>query len=278
MDFMGILKELLTGVSEAAISIVGRIVFAAIIYVVGRQLVKFVKRMFERSRAAKTLHESAVGFISSCINIVGNLMLVLTVVSVLGVPMTSIVALLGSAGLAIGLALQGGLSNFAGGVMILIFRPFDVGDYIVLSGVEGTVTKVSVFYTTLVTPDNRRIVVPNGTVSNETITNVSAEDERRLDVAVSVPTNADIETVREALLSVAREDGRVTEHEAPAARLVGYGAGCYNFELRVWCKKEVFWDLKFDLLLQIPERLAASGVGIAKNAVVVLPGNSEGGK
>ncbi len=275
---MEILKGLLSRLSETAVSVVGRIIFACVIYVVGRQLVKLVKRMFERSRAARTLQESAVGFISSCINIVANLVLLLTIVSVLGVPMTSIVALLGSAGLAIGLALQGGLSNFAGGVMILIFRPFDVGDYIVTSGVEGTVTKVSVFYTTLLTPDNRQIVVPNSTVSNETITNVSAEDERRLDVAVSVPASADIKTVQKALLSLAGEDERVTAHEPPAARLVGYSAGAYNFELRVWCKNEVYWDLKFDLLLKVPERLAESGVGIAKNAVVVLTDTKETGK
>lgn len=269
MDFMEILKEILTGVSETAVSIVGRLVFAVIIYVVGRQLIKLVKRMFERSRAAKTMHESAVGFISSCINITADLVLVLTIVSVLGVPMTSIVALLGSAGLAIGLALQGGLSNFAGGVMILIFRPFDVGDYIVTSGVEGTVTKVSVFYTTLLTPDNRRIVVPNSTVSNETITNVSAEDDRRLDVAVSVPAEADIERVQAALLKLAREDGRVTDREAPAARIVGYSAGAYDFELRVWCGRDDYWPLRFDLLLKIPGALADEDIGIAKNAVSV---------
>ncbi len=269
---MEILKGMLKSIADASLSIVGKLVFALIIFLIGRQLIKLVTRMFERSRAAKTLHESAVGFISSTINITANLILVLTVVSVLGVPMSSIVALLGSAGLAIGLALQGGLSNFAGGVMILIFRPFDVGDYIVTSGVEGTVSKVSVFYTTLITPDNRRIVVPNGTVSNQTITNVSAETERRLDVAVSVPAGVDIAAVQAALLSLAGDE-RVTDHEPPAARLVGYGAGCYNFELRVWCRNEVFWDLKFELLLKVPEVLAAADIGIAKNAVVVSSGD-----
>ncbi len=269
---MEILKGMLKSIADASLSIVGKLVFALIIFLIGRQLIKLVTRMFERSRAAKTLHESAVGFISSTINITANLILVLTVVSVLGVPMSSIVALLGSAGLAIGLALQGGLSNFAGGVMILIFRPFDVGDYIVTSGVEGTVSKVSVFYTTLITPDNRRIVVPNGTVSNQTITNVSAETERRLDVAVSVPAGVDIAAVQAALLSLAGDE-RVTDHELPAARLVGYGAGCYNFELRVWCRNEVFWDLKFELLLKVPEVLAAADIGIAKNAVVVSSGD-----
>lgn len=269
MDIMDILKNMLKTVSEAAISIAGRLLFAVIIYVIGRQVVKFIKRAFKRSRAAKNLHESAVGFISSCINVTANLILVLTIVAVLGVPMSSIVALLGSAGLAIGLALQGGLSNFAGGVMILIFKPFDVGEYIVTSGVEGTVTKVSVFYTTLITPDNRRVVVPNSTVSSETITNVSAESLRRLDVAVSVPSDADIEKVQAVLVSLTDGDGRVTDREPPVARLVGYASGAYNFELRVWCGRDDYWPLKFDLLLKIPEALGREGIGIAATAVEV---------
>lgn len=266
---METLEYVLDIVASYAVSIAGRLIFAAVIYVIGRQIVKLIKRAFQKSRAAKNMHESAVGFISSCISITANLILVLTIVSVLGVPMTSIVALLGSAGLAIGLALQGGLSNFAGGVMILIFRPFDVGDYIVISGVEGTVSKVSVFYTTLTTPDNKRIVVPNSTVSNETITNVSAEDERRLDVAVSIPEGVDIEKVRALLLSLAKEDSRVTDHAEPAVYIVGYGSGCYNFELRVWSRKEDFWPLKFDLLVKIPKLLSDEGIGIAKTAVEV---------
>ncbi len=265
---MDILKQMLANLSNFALSVLGKLLFALIIFLVGRQLIKLVKRMFERSRAAKNLNESAAGFISSAISITANLILVLTVVSVLGVPMTSIVALLGSAGLAIGLALQGGLSNFAGGVMILIFRPFDVGDYIVTGGVEGTVTKVSVFYTTLTTPDNKCIVVPNSTVSNSTITNVSAEDERRVDIAVSVPAGVDVEEVKKALTAAA-EGVNVTDREAPTAILVGFGTGSYNFEMRAWCRNAEYWDVRFALLVNIPEKLEKAGIGIAKSAVVV---------
>ena len=265
---MDILKQMLETLTSVALSVLGKLLFALIIFLIGRQLIKLVKRMFERSRAAKNLNESARGFISSAISITANLILVLTVVSVLGVPMTSIVALLGSAGLAIGLALQGGLSNFAGGVMILIFRPFDVGDYIVTDGVEGTVTKVSVFYTTLTTPDNRCIVVPNSTVSNSTITNVSTEDERRIDIAVSVPAGVDIDAVKKALTAAA--DGlNVSDREAPTAVLVGFGTGSYNFEMRAWSRNAEYWNVRFALLVNIPKKLEEAGIGIAKSAVVV---------
>ncbi len=269
---MDILKQMLETLTSVALSVLGKLLFALIIFLIGRQLIKLVKRMFERSRAAKNLNESARGFISSAISITANLILVLTVVSVLGVPMTSIVALLGSAGLAIGLALQGGLSNFAGGVMILIFRPFDVGDYIVTDGVEGTVTKVSVFYTTLTTPDNRCIVVPNSTVSNSTITNVSTEDERRIDIAVSVPAGVDIDAVKKALTAAA--DGlNVSDREAPTAVLVGFGTGSYNFEMRAWSRNAEYWNVRFALLVNIPKKLEEAGIGIAKSAVVVTTKN-----
>lgn len=269
MDVTEIIKNMLGTLSDAAIAIVGKLLFAIILYVVGRQVVKLIKRLFTKSRAASGMSESARGFISSCINVVLNLILVLTVVSVLGVPMTSIVALLGSAGLAVGLALQGGLSNFAGGIMILIFKPFEVGDYIVANGVEGSVTAISVFYTTLITVDNKRVVVPNSIVSNETITNVSAEDDRRLDIPVSVPADTDIERVKALLTEIAGEDGRVTAHEPPASLLVGYSSGAYDFELRVWCHKNDYWPLRFALLERIPERFAREGIALARTALDV---------
>ena len=263
------LDELVSRLQSIAVSIVGKLIFALLIFIVGRSIIKLIKRSFKKWHAKKNLGESAYGFMTSCINIVLNLILVLTIASVLGVPMTSIITLIGSAGLAVGLALQGGLSNFAGGVMILIFKPFEVGNYIVCGADEGTVQKINVFYTTLVTPDNRHVVIPNSTVSNSSVTNVTVEGERRLDVPFSVPTSADIDTVRKALLPLLDGDGRVTGREAPVVRIVGYGAGCYNFELRVWCKTESFWDLKFELLIKVPEKLSESGIEIAKNAVAV---------
>lgn len=263
------LDELVSRLQSIAVSIVGKLIFSLLIFIVGRSIIKLIKRSFKRWHAKKNLGESAYGFMTSCINIVLNLILVLTIASVLGVPMTSIITLIGSAGLAVGLALQGGLSNFAGGVMILIFKPFEVGNYIVCGADEGTVQKINVFYTTLVTPDNRHVVIPNSTVSNSSVTNVTVEGERRLDVPFSVPSSANIDTVRAALLPLVEGDGRVTGREAPVVRIVGYGAGCYNFELRVWCKTESFWDLKFELLIKVPEKLSESGIEIAKNAVAV---------
>ena len=272
------LDEILSRLQSTAMSIVGKLVFALVIFIVGRSIIKLIKRSFTRWHTKKNLGESAYGFMSSCINIVLNLILVLTIASVLGVPMTSIITLIGSAGLAVGLALQGGLSNFAGGVIILIFKPFEVGDYIVCGADEGTVQKINVFYTTLVTPDNRHVVIPNSTVSNSSITNVTAEGERRLDVPFSVPSSADIETVRGALLPLVEGDERVTGREAPVVRIVSYGAGAYNFELRLWCKTESYWDVRFELLIKVPEKLSECGIEIAKNAVAVTEDTSKSAK
>lgn len=266
---MDMLKQALNTLASYAVAIAGKLLFAAIIYIVGQQVVKFLKRAFVKSRVAANLSESASGFISSCINVVANLVLILTVASVLGVPMTSIIALLGSAGLAVGLALQGGLSNFAGGIMILIFKPFEVGDYIVTGGVEGTVSKISVFYTTLTTPDNRRVVVPNSAVSNGTITNVSVENERRVDIPVSIPAGTDIEKASGVLTALAQGDDRIIEREAPVVYVVSYGPGSYNVELRVWCHPENYWPLRLDLLKKIPEALEKNDISLARNAVEV---------
>ena len=263
------LESVLAWLQNAAMSVVGKLVFALIIYIVGRWVISFIKRAFSKWNVKKNISESALGFMSSCISVVLNLILILTIASILGVPMTSIIALVGSAGLAVGLALQGGLSNFAGGVIILIFKPFEVGDYIVCGGDEGTVSKISVFYTTLVTVDNRHIVIPNSTVSGSVVTNVTVEPERRVDINISVPAGTDVDAVKAALTSAADGDERVSQREKPVAHIIGFGAGCYNLELRVWCKTEDYWDMRFDLTRTIPEKLANAGIVIAKNAVVV---------
>lgn len=266
---MEMIEQALNTLASYAVTIAGRLLFAVIVYIIGRQIVKFLKRAFAKSHMASGMNESAAGFISSCINVIGNLVLILTVASILGVPMTSIIALLGSAGLAVGLALQGGLSNFAGGIMILIFKPFEVGDYIVTGDAEGTVTKVSVFYTTLTTPDNKRIVVPNSAVTGSTVTNVSVEGERRVDIPFSVPAGTDVEKVGVVLTELAKEDDRVTDREAPATYVVGYGSGSYNFELRVWCHPDNYWPLRLDLIKKIPDRLAENDIALAKTAMEV---------
>lgn len=263
------IKNITTLISTYAVDIIWKIIAALLVFIIGRVIVKAFKKAFDKSKAAEKMHETARSFISSVISFVLNCVLLLTVAAILGVPMTSIIALLGSAGLAVGLALQGGLSNFAGGVIILVFKPFEVGDYIVSAGVEGTVQKISIFYTTLVTPDNRRIVVPNSTVSGSTVENVAVEGERRVDVEISVDPSSDINRALEVLRTEAAVDSRVIDREAPFSAVTGYGAGCLVLALRVWCKSDDYWGLKFDLTKKIPEIFAENGIKVARPVIDV---------
>ncbi len=258
------MEHFLNLISTYAVDIALKLLYAVLILVLGRWLVKGLVKLFAKSGLAKNMNEAAAGFIKSALSFVLNVVLVLTVAAVLGVPMTSIIALLGSAGLAVGLALQGGLSNFAGGIILLIFKPFDLGDYIVCGGEEGTVTKISIFYTTLVTVDNRRIVLPNSNVTGGTIINVTAEGTRRLDIDISVSPASDIDKALAVLTEKVAVDERIIDKEAPFSAVTGYGAGCLNLTLRVWCNGADYWTLKFDLTKKIPEVFAEEGIIVAR--------------
>ncbi len=256
--------NILETLSKYAVDIAFKLLFAIIILIVGKYTVKLTVKLFVRSKLAKNMSEAAIGFVKSALSFILNIIVLLTAAAVVGVPMSSIIALLGSAGLAIGLALQGGLSNFAGGIILLIFKPFDLEDYIVCGGVEGTVKKISIFYTTLVTPDSRRVVLPNSNVTGSAIINVTAEGIRRLDVDISVTPDSDIDRALTILKEKIASDPRVIDHQPPAAVVTGYGAGCLNLSLRVWCKSGDYWAIKFDATKKIPELFAEEGIRLAR--------------
>lgn len=260
-----IIKTISELCSQYAVTIALKLLYSVLILVVGRYIVKAIIKLFLRSKLAENLNEAAVGFTKSALSFVLNIVLLLTVAAVLGVPMTSIIALLSSAALAIGLALQGGLSNFAGGIILIVFRPFDVGDYIVCAGAEGTVQKISIFYTTLITPDNQRVVIPNSNVTSNTVTNVAVEGTRRLDINVNVTPDSDIDLALDVLKNKVAVDSRIIDKDAPFSAVTGYGSGCLILSLRVWCTSDDFWGLKYDLTKKIPEAFAEAGnIKIAK--------------
>lgn len=256
--------EILELISQYAVTIAVKLVTAALIFFVGKYLVKGLLSLFSKSKLGKSMNEAASGFIKNALSIVLNVVLVLTVAAVLGVPMSSIIALLGSAGLAIGLALQGGLSNFAGGIILLIFKPFDIGDYIVCGTEEGTVSAIGIFYTTLITPDSRRIVLPNSNVTGSAIINVSVEGKRRLDLDISIASAADIDKALLVLTDKLAVDSRISTETPPFAAVTGYGSGCFNLSLRVWCTTGDYWNLKFDLNKKLPALFAEEGIAIAR--------------
>jgi small conductance mechanosensitive channel len=251
--------------SEYAVSIAMRLLGAVIIYFIGRKIIKLLRKRLLRLDKLKNSHPTAQSFISSLASFLLSLVLVLTIVSILGLPMTSLLTLLGSAGLSIGLALQGGFSNLTGGIIILMFKPFSIGDFIDDGTNQGTVKEINIFYTELTTPDNRRIIIPNSAISNTTVINNTAEATRRVDISFNVAQDSDLDVVFSLLKGSISEDERIlTDVAEPFVAVVGYGAGYLTLEYRVWCKRENFLSLKFDLQRKIPETLAENGIVIAR--------------
>ncbi len=230
-----------------------KLVTSLVLLVVCWKLIGFLINLLQKNRQFSKIDDGAKGFLLSCISIILRVILVLTVAANLGVPMTNVVALVGSCGLAIGLALQGSLANFAGGLMILVFRPFRVGDYIESSGKEGRVKSISILYTTLSTADNKDIIIPNGTLTNAVITNFTAEEVRRVDLEFSVAYDTDIERVKKVLLVLADQHDLVLKDPAPFARLTRQGDSALVFTLRAWCNKNDYWSVYLDLMEQVKE-------------------------
>ncbi|TLX53227.1 mechanosensitive ion channel family protein [Stutzerimonas nosocomialis] len=214
--------------------------------------------LLQRRSVDPTLH----GFIGSLAGILLKGLLLISVASMVGVETTSFIAMIGAAGLAVGLALQGSLANFAGGVLILLFRPFKVGDWIEAQGVAGTVTSIQIFHTTLRTGDAKTVIVPNGSLSNSNITNFSREPRRRAEINLGIDYGSDIKLARQVLLEIASEDERVLDDPAPAVFVTGLGDSAVNLSLRVWVATPDFWPVTFAFTELAKERLTAAGVGI----------------
>jgi len=238
------------------------LLFAVIILIVGAWVSKLIKKMLTRMLGRKNLEPIIVGFVANLAYIVVMVAVALAALDRLGVKTTSFVAIIGAAGLAIGLALQGALANFAAGFLMVIFRPFKKGDYIEAGGSAGIVDEIQVFTTVLNTPDNRRVIVPNSKVMGDNITNYSAKDTRRLDLVFGVSYSDDIAKVKQVLQRIADEDPRVLKD--PAAQiLVGELAdSSVNFIMRVWIKSADYWPFKFDTTEKVKVTFDKEGICI----------------
>lgn len=254
-NLLNFLKELLTTAGL-------RILYAALIIIIGLKLIKFFAKRCEKSKWYRRIDKSVAHFIVSSLNVILKVLVFVSAALILGVPATSFVAILTSAGVAIGLALQGSLSNFAGGLMILIFKPFRVGDYIESSEVSGTVQDISIFYTVLITPDNKTVHCPNGALSNTHVTNYSEQETRRVDIPVSVSYDADVETVKRLLSETAAKNELILPDQPPFVRLAECADSSLDFTLRVWCKNADYWTVKFDLTEAVQASLVAAGIEI----------------
>jgi small conductance mechanosensitive channel len=239
-----------------------KVIAALAIFIIGRWIAKLVrggiKRMMEKAKVEPII----VGFVSNIAYIALLAFVVVAALGQLGIQTTSFIAILGAAGLAIGLALQGSLANFAAGFLMIIFRPFKVGDFIEGAGVAGVVEEIQVFTTTLKTGDNKIIIVPNAKLSGDNIINYSAQETRRVDMTVGVSYSADLSKVREVLLDIISKEARILPEPAPLVAVAELADSSVNFVVRVWTKTGDYWGVKFDMTETIKNRFDAEGIGI----------------
>ena len=239
-----VLDKLLNGSVDLGLKL---IVFLLIL-IIGFRIVKILIKLINKGKGFNKLEKSVQTFIVSFINILLKCLVLITGLAYLGIPMTSLITLFGTASLAVGLALQGGLTNMVGGLMILIFKPFKVGDYVDTHVDSGTVSEISIFYTTLVTPDNKSIVLPNGNLANSAIVNYSHFEKRRLDIDFSVSYNSDVDKVKKVILEVINSEEKILKNEDIFVRLTSHADSALVFSTRVWVKNEDYWNVKFNML------------------------------
>lgn len=242
---------------------------AIALFIIGLYIIKFIKKLNQKFIDKSNLDTTVKGFFLSFIDMVLKIILVITVIGYLGIPTSSILAVLGASSLAIGLALQGSLSNFAGGILLLILRPIKVGDYVEISGKSGSVESIQLFTTKLVTLDNKTIFIPNSKVSNSEITNYSEKPKRRLDQVYSVGYTSDIEKVKSILKSEIKKIDYFHSDPEPFVALSKHSESSIDFTIRVWVDTDKLWDGHFALLENVKTAFDKEGIEIPFNKLDV---------
>ena len=246
-----------------------RVLMALVLFFIGSRLIKLLRRIVRRSMERAGADVGVMQFIDSILKAFLYFVLVMLIASSFGVDTTSVVALVGSAGLAAGLALQGSLANFAGGVLLLMVRPFKVGDYIIQGDLEGTVSEIQMIYTYLLTPDNRKVVIPNGKLADNSLINVTAQEKRRLDIDVGISYTADLKKAKETSMKLLEREERVLKEEERLAVVSELADSAVILKLRFWVKPEDYWSVKWDMTEAVKLAFDAEGIEIPFNQVDV---------
>ncbi len=239
-----------------------KVIGAIVVFIIGKWIIGKIVRVVEAALSKNNMDVSLSRYLGKIIRVVLLLLLIMTVAGMVGIETTSFIAILGASTLAIGMALQGSLANFAGGFLLLVFRPFKVGDYIVSDGEEGVVQEIGVFCTTLTTLDNRRIILPNGPLAGGKMTNVGVESNRRVDLSIGIGYGDDFNKAKTAIMEMAKGDNRILSEPAPFAGITDFGDSSVNLTVRVWCKSSDYWDVFFDTNQRLKECLDKAGVSI----------------
>lgn len=246
------------GVIDKGIDLFIALIILLIGLIIIRSIRKLLLKRFEKSRIDPSLRSFAIPLISVTLKVA----LFITVASMIGIEMTSFIALLGTVGLAVGLALQGSLANFAGGVLILLLKPFKVGDFIEAKGFSGTVKDIHIFYTILATPNNQKVVIPNADLSNSSVMNYSAYNTRRLDLTFSCSYDNDIDLVKKILLDMIENHELILKDPLPQVILAEYANSSINFKVRGWTKLEDYWNVHWDLMHRVKSEFDRNNISI----------------
>lgn len=239
-----------------------KIIAVILIGFFGVKIARYISEKFGNVKFFDRFDPNIRGFVKPSMKFFLYVVIILTCSSILGIDMTGFITVLASCAVAVGMAMQGSLSNIAGGVMLLINHPFHVGDYVECGGNEGTVESIGLFYTVLITPDNKQVTIPNSNVTSSTIVNYTVNGKRRLDMQFTVSYDSDIEKVKEVLLNTVKDDKRVFKNPKPFARLKNHLDSSLEFTLRVWVKNEDYWNLYFDLMEKVKKDFDANGIEI----------------
>ena len=266
------MDQLLSKLQDLGVNVGGKILLALVVFIVGRIIIKKLVKLLGKIKKFDEMDPTVHRFITNFVKVGLFTLLIISIISILGVPMASIVAVLASAGLAVGMALQGSLSNLAGGIMLLIFRPFNVDDYISGAGEEGFVKKIALFYTELLTIDNRTVILPNGPLMNGNIVNFTRQGQRRVDLVFATAKSEAPQKVQDIMKEVMAKNEKVlSEPAAPFAQVSGGTNEAMEFTVRAWCNTADYWDVYFGLIQQIVEALGEAGVQAPAARVITEP-------
>lgn len=256
------LEDILRQLSQAAVEAGLALLRAGLILVIGLKAVDILLKMIKRGRGFAKMDVTASTFLLSLLKIVFNAVVVIAALATLGVPMTSFITLITSCGVAIGLALQGSLSNFAGGLMLLIFKPFKVGDYIEAGGYEGKVDAISVLYTVITTGDNKTVTLPNGNLTNNPVVNFDAHETRRHTFVFSADYSADMDLVKNTILDVCSADPLVLSDPAPSVGVDTHADSAVTYSVKVWCKTPDYWTVRYTIPEAVKRAFDEKGIEI----------------
>ena len=253
-------EQLLNDIKLIGVDLGIRVISVLLVLIIGFRIVRFIEKRIMKNRSWVKTDPTLQSFLRSFMKMGLKLLVIVTAIYTAGIEMTSFVAVIGAAGLAVGLALQGSLSNLAGGVLIIALRPFRVGDYIEGVGQSGTVTDIGLFYTHLTTPDNRAVIIPNASIANSSVVNYGIFPTRRVDLEIMVAHNAQIETVKAVIFEVISRNKMILDDPVPFVRLASHEAISLNFVVRVWVLSGDYWEVHFSMIEELKEAFNQAGI------------------